>query len=202
VSHNSDENLVDCPHVQSILDCPRLIQWFGQNVGYQHEKLHLIPIGFANQMWKHGNLSLFENATFLSLLENNVKSKRIYFQFNIQTNFTQRKVCYDQLIHKLDWLECIDHVDNLKRLREYQFCICPEGNGYDTHRLWEALYLKVVPIVVKNPFTTILQYHLPILVLEKWEDLDETILDYSQYSFDGTSNTLYNFNKLKDKILI
>lgn len=200
VTHNSDENLVDCQHVQRILSCPNLIQWFGQNVGFPHEKLQLIPIGFANQMWKHGNLSLFEDATFLSLLEHNLKSKKIYFQFNIQTNFTQRKICYDQLIHKLDWVECIEPLDNLKRLREYQFCICPEGNGYDTHRLWEALYLKVVPIVLKNPFTTILQYHLPMVVLDKWEDLDVSALDYNQYSFDGISNTVSNFNKLKDKI--
>ena len=202
VTGNSDENITNCREVHNILSCPCLIRWFAQNVGILHEKLKLVPIGFANSMWKHGDISLFKDASFLLLLQDNPKTKRIYFQFNINTNVTKRKILYEQLTPMLDWLEYIVPIENVKRLREYQFCICPEGNGYDTHRLWEALYLKVVPIVIKSPFTTVLQsYDLPMVVLEKWDDLDETVLDYNNYSFDNMNylNTTM-FDRLKRQI--
>lgn len=70
---------------------------------------------------------------------------------------------------------------NYKRLlSQYRYCVCPEGNGYDTHRLWEALYLKVVPIVKRSPFITCLQrsMNLPMVVLERWEDLNPSALNY------------------------
>jgi hypothetical protein len=36
------------------------------------------------------------------------------------------------------------------RLSEYKFWICPRGNGLDTHRAWEALYVGAVPIIKRS----------------------------------------------------
>ena len=204
ITHNSDGEILNSKEVNNILSCKNLIKWYGQNVCYYHEKLELIPIGLANSMWKHGDLSLFENKQFLSLLEENNKLKNIYFNFSIRTNYNKRKICYDILINKLNWIETTNHSSNLKRLQEYNFCVCPEGNGSDTHRLWEALYLKVVPIVLKSKFTSILQlYNVPLVILEKWEDLDESLLNYNKYIFnDKKFLNLLNFNLLKNSILI
>ena len=85
-----------------------------------------------------------------------IDSKQIYFNFNIDTNKIKRQVCFNQLKNKLIWCNNLSYLDYLKLLKEYEFCICPEGNGVDTHRLWECLYLKVVPIVIKSEFTNIL----------------------------------------------
>jgi hypothetical protein len=204
ITHNSDGEILNSKEVNNILSCKNLIKWYGQNVCYYHEKLELIPIGFANSMWNHGDLSLFENKQFLSLLEQNNKLKNIYFNFSIHTNYKKRKNCYNTLINKLNWIETTNHSSNLKRLQEYKFCICPEGNGSDTHRLWEALYLKVVPIVLKSNFTSILQlYNVPLVILEKWEDLDESLLNYDEYIFnDNKFLNLLSFNLLKNSILI
>ena len=84
--------------------------------------------------------------------------------------------------NKLEWLNTIDPINNLLRLKDYKFCICPEGNGVDTHRLWEVLYLKVVPIVINSDFTKILnKYNVPLFVLNNWNDFDETKLNYQNY---------------------
>ena len=32
------------------------------------------------------------------------------------------------------------------------FCACPKGNGVDTYRFWEALYLGTIPIVDYGKF--------------------------------------------------
>ena len=88
------------------------------------------------------------------------------------------KSLYDKISIKdkndyIPFLNVIDSDLNIKRLSEYKFCICPEGNGVDTHRLWECWYLKVIPIVIRTDFIDILmeKIKLPIIILNKWEDL-------------------------------
>jgi len=83
----------------------------------------------------------------------------------------------------------------LIRMKEYEFCICPEGNGIDCHRFWEALYLKCVPIVLNSPFIDILNnMGIPMLILNDWYELDINTLDYNKYKF--TEFTINDFIQL------
>jgi hypothetical protein len=93
--------------------------------------------------------------------------------------------CFNRLKHKLEWLDEVPPRENIQRLSEYEFCICPEGNGVDTHRLWEALYVKCIPIVIKSKHIDILQKQLdiPLVILDSWDDFDISKLDYTAYTF-------------------
>jgi len=190
LSHNSDWNVVESADSSVILNCKNLEKWYTQNLCFYHPKISMIPIGFANSMWDHGNLSLFDNADFINSRSN--KFKKIYFNFNICTNTNKRQPCYNTISKKVEWIPSIQSNDNLLRMKDYEFCICPEGNGVDFHRFWEALYLKCIPIVVKSPFIeTLKRYNIPLVVLDKWDDLDVDSLQYSNYNFD--EYTIYNF---------
>ena len=86
----------------------------------------------------------------------------------------------------MEWLNNISPQENIFRLSEYKFCICPEGNGVDSHRLWEAIYLKTIPIVIKSEFTQILEKNgIPIIVIDTWDDFDETKLIYNTALFEN-----------------
>ena len=41
----------------------------------------------------------------------------------------------------------------LNELSKYRFCLCLRGNGIDTHRFWESLYLGVIPVILNNKTT-------------------------------------------------
>ena len=196
ITHNSDQNIEPFEYVKIILHCNNLVKWYAQNLLFTHDKLHLMPIGLANSMWSHGNLTPFNDTNLIDNLSN--KSQFIYFNFNINTNIEKRRPCYEILKNHLIWLKNIDPISNLYRLKEYKFCICPEGNGVDTHRLWECLYLKVVPIVLNSPFTQILvKYNIPLVVLNNWSDIFSLNLIYEDYNFnDEIFNKLSDFNKL------
>lgn len=179
ITHNSDQDIINHPDINMILDHPMLIKCYSQNVCFYHPKLQMIPIGIANSQWAHGDLTLYNNQDFMTSCSN--KTKNVYFFFSIGTNPTKREPCYNALKNKLDWLNEVSPNDNLIRLAQYRFCICPEGNGVDTHRLWEALYLKCIPIVIKSTFTETLQRnHIPMIILDKWEDFDEGSLIYDE----------------------
>ena len=180
ISHNSDFNITNSISTHKILECNNLIKWFGQNVEYAHDKIHFLPIGIANQMWQHGNLNIFKN------ISKTYKSKNIYMCFKVSTNSDARNSCLKVLSPMIEFLPIIEPIDNIKLLTKYKFCICPDGNGADTHRLWEALYVKTVPILLRNKFTENLQNttKLPMILLNSWSDLKpDELQDYNTFDF-------------------
>jgi hypothetical protein len=181
VTHNSDGEVRDCSEVRYILNYSKLVKWYAQNIRMVHEKLAFLPIGIANSQWPHGNLANFTSIKIK-------KTRKVYFNFNVYTNLCKRMHCFNRLKHKIEWLCEVPPQENIQRLSEYEFCICPEGNGVDTHRLWEALYVKTIPIVIKSDFIDILlQNNVPLVVLDDWSKLDESVLDYSTYNLDDDS---------------
>lgn len=62
----------------------------------------------------------------------------------------------------------------LESARRSTFTVCPEGNGVDTHRLWETLYMGGIPVVTPNPLMNSLYSRLPVLVVKNWSDLSKS----------------------------
>jgi len=169
ITHNSDYNLTNSdPVVQKILESDTLVRWWGQNLCFIHPKMRILPIGIANSMWEHGKV---ENYAIGPIN----KTDDVYFNFNIYTNPAKRQPCYDMFKEKMEFLSMVPVAENVRRLAKYKWCICPEGNGVDTHRLWEAMYLRCIPVVVRSPFIDTLMHYtegeLPIYVMNSWSDL-------------------------------
>jgi len=196
ITHNSDHGIRENDaNVLKILNNIKLQKWFGQNITFLHDKLHMIPIGIANSQWEHGTNNFNNNI-------NIDKMNDVYFNFNINTNYYKRHYCYEILRTRLNWLENVTSIENIQRLAQYKFCICPEGNGFDTHRLWEALYVKTVPIVIKSEYSQILaKYNIPMVVLESWNDLNIENLNYNDYDFENiVFKKIVNFEEIEKKI--
>jgi hypothetical protein len=69
-------------------------------------------------------------------------------------------------------------------LHGYKFTLCPEGNGLDTHRVWEALLAKVVPIVLESDFSKNLKnLGIPVLMIQNWDDLHNFTDDYIDITY-------------------
>ncbi len=64
----------------------------------------------------------------------------------------------------------------LSQCRASTFTVCPEGNGVDTHRLWETLYMGGVPVVTPNRLMDSLYRILPVVVLKDWKELEDPAL--------------------------
>lgn len=195
ISGNTDENITD--DFKKIAEHKKIIKWYTQNLCISHEKINFIPIGIANKQWRHGNI---EELT--KIIKMNIpKTNNIYFNFKLETNLIKRIQCFNEISKYLTLLNNIDEIENFKRLASYKFCICPEGNGVDTHRLWECWYLKVIPIVLKTNFIEILikNIDLPIIVLDKWSDININI-NYNNYNFDNYNKYL-DFNNYKFNII-
>lgn len=173
ITHNSDYNLLEeDPDIKDVIACPLLRCWWGQNLCFIHPKMRSLPIGIANSMWEHGRIDYYK-AGVMTQPKKAQKPHVLYYNFGIQTNPEKRQACADALSYLEPMLPMVPVKENIERLAKHRYCICPEGNGVDTHRLWEALYLGCIPIVLETPFIRTLvhsmDHMLPIIVVESWE---------------------------------
>jgi hypothetical protein len=192
ITHNGDINIEDVYYINVILSTPNLTKWYAQNVNYVHSKLVPLPIGVANRMWAHGQFSIIDSA----------KTCDVYMFFDVNTNPTARLDCLDALRDKIPFLQFVAPAVNNLRLSSYKYCICPIGNGLDTHRLWEALYLRVVPILIRNKHIELLmaEYQFPAILVDSWRDLDVHRLPaYESFTWD---TCCLDFCHLRDRIIM
>lgn len=157
-----------------ILRClPRLLKWYGCNMS-PTKKTEGVPLGLENvDMWKRTN--------YLQLMRarHTKKKKLLYFYFNARTNLKARGMANKSL--SINGFSQQKRHDNwsayIEELAQYKFCASPQGNGVDTHRMWECLYLGVIPVVVRNPILQRWFSGLPILWIDSFQQVTPTYLE-------------------------
>ena len=179
-----------------ILSNPLLIKWYGQNMGVNSDKTCAIPIGLENLFWKRVNFSTIKKHT------NNYKEKLLYLNFSENTNPNRKysmKILLNKGFKKNVKMQWNKYIEDLSR---HKFCLSPNGNGVDTHRTWECLYLGVIPIVEKSIHMNYFN-DLPILFVDSY---DVICLEYLNEVYDKFKDRSFNLDKLsisywKTKIL-
>jgi hypothetical protein len=197
VLHNSDDK-IDMKY-KNILETTKCVKIFGQNVCYMHQRIQYLPIGIANSKWPHGNKKLLCDIINRSIKKEN----KIFFNFSIGTNRNIRYPCYNYFKNILTYNRSLPQKDYLINLKKCKFCICPEGNGPDTHRFWECLYLNVIPICKRSPFIENINKDFPVCIVNEWSDLiinDGFYKTYDNYIQNLNINKL-DFNYWKNKII-
>ena len=200
--HNGDITFTQ-NHCNILLENDNILCIYSQNLSIPpHDRLKPLPIGIANSMWNHGNIY-----TWISRLQMPLPKKQhlIYFYFEIYTNVHKRQRCFDVIRGKgIESQPKRSLSEYIHVLSTFKFAICPEGNGIDTHRFWECLYLKVVPICPRNIITEYYSKFFPVVLLDKWEDLNINAIgafyetcDWSNYEklFDITYWTNLTFHE-------
>jgi hypothetical protein len=160
--HNSDGNFLQS-HYNTLKEIKNITKIHSQNNTVK--EVETLPIGQANAQWPHGNYDV------LLKTSQNLKEKTnfIYFNFNVGTNRSKRQICKDVLSY-LPWVPDTPYENYIELLATYKYCICPEGNGLDSHRFWECMYLDVIPICLKNDWTE-RNKDLPFIILDDWSEL-------------------------------
>ena len=165
ITHNCDE-IVDDSYVVP----GNVIKWFAQNVAISNPKIESIPIGLENERWFR---KLNKKDKMISKLSEDRRLKNlVYVNCNINTNPLQRNPVYWFFEGKEN--ATIESGTNGKNFDEYldniynhKFVACPEGNGIDTHRTWETLYMGSIPIEKRN-INNGFYRDLPICFVDEW----------------------------------
>lgn len=185
---------------EAIIKNPNVLHWYCQNYLGDSKRVTAMPIGMDYHTmaqsvsgWGPQMTPKQQEVEILGLLEKNYKPLtqrmcKIYSTFHFAIDRGDRFEAYNSIPKNL-----IDYEPNrVYRLpshitqMNYAFVASPYGGGPDCHRTWEALILGCIPIIKKEKFINGLFDDLPVLLVNKWSDvtqelLEETIIKFSKY---------------------
>ena len=146
--------------------------WYGINMERSGPKFHAIPIGVSNTI----------DILYKVTQEEPIHSRTLaYMNFSVNTYRSERSIV-DLIFKDTAWVK--SDVNNwlgiyefYKNIRNHKFTFCPRGNGVDTHRLWETLYLGSIPIVRDHPEMEPFFSKLPVVKVNNWCNLTDDYLD-------------------------
>jgi hypothetical protein len=178
ITHNSDHG-VDASRLPWLeATGGKLAHWFAQNVVVSHPKLTPLPIGVANSMWPHGDLRVLRRAMSRAA---EPRPELVFLQFNPKTHHARQQT-WDTL--RGNFPEMGEEPPPGRSFRRYlydlarhRFTVAPRGNGIDTHRVWESLYLGVSPILERSAHTE--HWHdagLPLVLVDDWAQVTPSFL--------------------------
>jgi hypothetical protein len=192
ITHNSDYPTTMLSE-DNIIDLTSRCKWFAQNNTSKY--ITSIPIGLQNNQWVH-SLYVYKNLCRYPFqvkdLFRKPRNNLLYLGMNTDTN-PYRKNIVEYIEKQLNIKNIrLDWEDYIKMLKESVFCICPEGNGIDTHRVWECLYSGCIPIVKQGTTPDLLE-ELPVLFVKEWTDIN---IDFLVEEYNKIKKGVYNFDKL------
>lgn len=133
------------------------------------------------------------------------KNNLLYCNFSVNTHPIRKEVyetikskSFIKFGHMGNFLQySITRPEFYDNLAESKFCLCPRGNGIDTFRMWDSLYLGTIPIVVKEAAFHDLLVDLPILFLEDYSMISKLSEEFLEEKYEEMVNKRYNYELLK-----
>ncbi len=173
-----------------LLHSKKIAAWFLQNIDRApSSRMIPIPIGVANQVWPHGQVSILDPLVQEKPPSNDEKRDVfIYVNFSIHTNPSIREPCfqYFQTFKTATFKTSSSFQEYLQDLSHTVFVVSPPGNGLDCHRTWEALLMGCYPIVLSSTLNPLYE-NLPIVVVSSWDEVTEEFLKEKQKEFQTRS---------------
>lgn len=163
-----------------------LVSWYGQNVLVRNDIIIPYPLGLKNTikpLLQHQHTLIESNnmCDQQTLSDFSTKQKKpnqlIYANFNVETNLNVRlpcqNICKDLKFITLENSSCLPYRDFCAKIQKHKAVVCPDGNGPDTHRIYEVLYLGRIPITCNKQMYDLLWYNFPIVNLDSFEQLSD-----------------------------
>ncbi len=148
--------------------------WFSTNAGAPG--VHALPLGLGNSYCQ-----VTPKAETLAAFQGASRRRLLYVNFRSETNPAVRQPVMEHFLAQgADWLTVrnagVSRGDFLGEMTAHRFVLCPPGNGLDTHRIWEALYGKTIPIVLRHPALEAFE-DLPILFVDDFRIITREFLE-------------------------
>ena len=90
----------------------------------------------------------------------------------------------------------------LQDVQRHGLILCPRGNGHDTHRFYEALYMGALPVVLKRSYSARVaaKFGLPALKLNHWGQLRDS--NYIKKRTDALRESVWDLSALRGSFWI
>ena len=180
-------NNEDTP-VEEDIDIPdNVLGVFAANALGFGGKLHPFPYGVGRKL--HANDD--RQSVLLNAMQTDPKPRKLlYINHAEHTNLSERGNIRS-IFSERSYATVRDRVNYetyVRDIQDHKFMICPQGNAVDCHRNWEVLYLKRVPIMVRDEYLQELYKDYPVLWVDDFGKINKTMLSNAQDLCDKARN--------------
>ena len=214
VTHNSD---IEIDQQLASLRPTNVTKWYAINSTFSDPSITPVPLGIANShcvittkiddikrvntrqerkklLYVNHRVAAVDGVTRYPVERVNLMNLFLTKESNGESWFTIGSNCRNNTEQQRGGSSSRVVIDAyLNEMMEHKFVLCPRGNGLDTHRLWEALYSRTVPITRYEDghrnFTD-----LPILFVNDWSEVTEEFLHRKYDEFHEKS---WDYSKLR-----
>jgi hypothetical protein len=175
VTCNSDENFL------TPVDLPKGVTlWLCQNNGTSGDsRIHTLPIGIENlRLARSGFTKLHRPQSSFEIKD------RVLVPPMSPTNKVRRQILEELKLNDLNFdvkTEYLKTKEYFRLTRKYQFILALEGNGFENHRVWEALYQNSFPVMLRSQWSlSLTEMRLPIMYIDSLADItSESLRNFS-----------------------
>lgn len=222
ISHTSDALVTYNPrqyntmsaelHANANLIPENCIKWFSSMIDCIHDKIVPLPLGIENNF----NFENFINNNYQNIEKRT--DKLLFVNFKISNNYPERIEAFNSVFDR-DFVTITDSMFTSEQLsvptnpfpyvkkmtndefwiqiKSHDFVLCPTGNGPDSHRLWETLYLGSIPIVRRRDNYLLYENKLPILFVDNYSEINKELLQLKKIEIQyKILNNQYDINML------
>lgn len=172
-------------------------KWFGINVDFNDNDLIPIPIGLRTH---EGIYHDKNNSIVIDFNEYKNNKKQNIMYCNWRNTNSDRNNIIDKMDSNILYKDTIlPYNIYLNNMSKCKYVLCPPGNGLDTHRFWEALYVGSIPVVLKTSF-----YEkwgdVPIIQIDNYEDITIKLLEDNARLINDNYVNILNITYWRDMI--
>lgn len=187
--------LEDTP-IDDYIKVPSNVHVYAVNAIYNNDRVHPFPYGLQRKLNRDDNrIDIIKN------IDKNITPSKLLYVNHSNTNSS--RVGINDIFRHNSWSsvnECrVDYKTFLNDILHHKFVICPIGNAIDCHRNWETLYLKRVPVMLRNDYLEKLFVDFPVLFVDEYEDVDEELLNNNNHLYEEA--LVMDMNRLDRKYL-
>ena len=173
-------------------------KWYGINVDRPSPKIQIIPIGVDTHSDNANNRAeiIYEQSQKPVELCDTLA----YMNFNAYTYLAERGLIHMHFKEAQEsWINMkvninVPYKEYCESVRNHKFTFCPRGNGVDTHRFWETIYLGSIPIVIDYPVMSYFFDRLPVVKATNWFHITPEFLEAE---YERIHETDYDFEIMK-----
>tara|TARA_Y100000591_G_C21787565_1_gene674678 strand:- start:828 stop:1424 length:597 start_codon:yes stop_codon:yes gene_type:complete len=176
----SSDYSINKTHIK-YLNNNKIMKWYAHNALIQHEKLVKIPIGFSKKIGEKEEII----KNLIKKRKNYSEKKDILLITHMEiTNENRENINYLEnkswvtKINKMSFDEYINNINN------YKFVLCPIGNGVDTFRFWETVFMGSIPVIESCKLNDLYE-KVNCLVVNKFEDLSKKDLENYEKKYEN-----------------
>lgn len=190
----------DTPIDDKIALPPNVLKIYAVNALYNNDQIIPFPIGLQRQIGENDNrLEIMKKTIDQEKLFFDIPKKLLYINCGIERNseraplvkFETNDWCTTRFDKDSKFFPYERYNEFLSELRDHKFVACPKGHGYDTHRIWETLYMRRVPVMLNDPYFRRLLAGFPVLFLNSWDEIKSDVFEAWVKDKNFRPNELY-----------